>query len=311
MEIGYWLSSEEHAPSDLVDHARAAEEAGFEHLVISDHFHPWVDEQGNAPFVWSVIGGIAATTARIRLGTGVTCPLMRIHPAIVAQAAATSGAMMPGRFFLGVGTGEFLNEHILGDKWPRPDVRLEMLEEAVDVIRTLWGGDVETYRGDHYTVEQARLYTVPAEPPPLVIAAAAPNAARLAGKKGDGLMTTSPDDEVVREYRAAGGSGPLYGKVTGCFAASREEALKLTRKRWPNMALGGSLSQDLALPRDFEAASETVREEDLEDSLVLGNDAGEWRAKIDEWREAGFTHLTLHSISPEQREFVEFASQFV
>ena len=258
-----------------------------------------------------MIGGIAATTARIRLGTGVTCPLMRIHPAIVAQAAATSGAMMPGRFFLGVGTGEFLNEHILGDKWPRPDVRLEMLEEAVDVIRALWGGDVETYRGDHYTVEQARLYTVPAEPPPLVIAAAAPNAARLAGKKGDGLMTTSPDDEVVREYRAAGGSGPLYGKVTGCFAASREEALKLTRKRWPNMALGGSLSQDLALPRDFEAASETVREEDLEDSLVLGNDAGEWRAKIDEWREAGFTHLTLHSISPEQREFVEFASQFV
>ena len=310
MEIGYWLSSEEHAPTDLVEHARAAEEAGFEHLVISDHFHPWVDEQGNAPFVWSVIGGIASTTSRIRLGTGVTCPLMRIHPAIVAQAAATSAAMMPGRFFLGVGTGEYLNEHILGDKWPRPDVRLEMLEEAVDVMRALWGGEVETYRGDHYTVEQARLYTVPDEPPPLVVAAAAPNAARLAGEKGDGLMTTAPDAEVVKEFEAAGGSGPRYGKVTGCFAPSREEALTLTRKRWPNMALGGSLSQDLALPRDFEAASQTVREEDLEDALVLGNDPGAWQAKIDEWRDAGFTHLTLHSIAPEQREFIEFASRF-
>jgi len=311
MEIGYWLSSEEHAPQDLVAHAKAAEDAGFEHLVISDHFHPWVDEQGHAPFVWSVIGGIAATTERIRLGTGVTCPLIRIHPAIVAQAAATSATMMNGRFFLGVGTGENLNEHVLGDKWPRPDVRLQMLEEAVDAIRQLWEGDYQTVRSTHYTVEQARLYTLPEEPPPIVIAAAATNAAQLAGEKGDGLMATSPDEEVVQEYRKAGGGGPMYGKVTGCFAPSREQALRLARKRWPNMALGGSLSQDLALPRDFEAATQTVREEDLEDALVLGDDAGAWREKVDEWRDAGFTHLTLHSIAPEQREFVEFAAQFV
>src|SRR5215216_2756071 len=311
VELGYAISSEEHEPNALVENARAAEEAGFTFALISDHFHPWIDKQGHSAFVWSVIGAIARETESLRLGTGVTCPLIRIHPAIVAQAAATSASLMPGRFFLGVGTGENLNEHVLGDKWPRPDVRLQMLGEAVDAIRKLWEGDYQTFRSTHYTVEQARLYTLPDEPPPIVIAAAATNAAQLAGEKGDGLMATSPDEEVVQEYRRAGGSGPMYGKVTGAFARSREEALRLAHKRWPNMALGGSLSQDLALPRDFEAATQTVREEDMEDALVLGDDPGAWRDKIDEWRDAGFTHLTLHSISPEQREFVEFAAQFV
>src|ERR671915_617716 len=156
VEIGYALSSEEHSPNDLVHYARRAEEVGFTFALISDHYHPWVDAQGHSPFVWSVIGGIAHATERLRLGTGVTCPTMRIHPAVIAQAAATSGAMMPGRFFLGVGTGENLNEHITGARWPAPDERLDMLEEAIEVIRLLWQGGEQTHRGKHYTVDHAR-----------------------------------------------------------------------------------------------------------------------------------------------------------
>ena len=311
MEIGYWLSSEEHSANDLVANARRAEEAGFEHVLVSDHFHPWVDEQGQSPFVWSVIGGIAATTERIRLGTAVTCPLIRIHPAIVAQAAATSQVMLRGRFFFGVGTGENLNEHVTGAKWPAPDERLEMLEEAIDAIRELWRGGYQTYRGKHYAVEQARIYTLPDEPPPIVVAAAQPNAAELAGRKGDGYMNTTADADVLKEFERAGGKGPRYGKVTGAFAPSPDEARRIAKKRSPNSALGGSLSQELGLPRDFEAAAENVREEDFEGKLALGNDPEEWRAKIDEYDKAGFTHVCLHDVSEDQEAFIEFAKQFL
>ena len=197
VELGYALSSEEHSPNDLVENARKAEEAGFSFALISDHIHPWVDRQGNSAFVWSVIGGIARETERLRLGTGVTCPTLRIHPAIVAHAAATCAAMMPGRFFLGLGSGENLNEHVLGARWPFPDERFEMLEEAIEVIRLLWQGGYQTHRGKHYRVEKARLYTLPEEPPPLAIAAAGPRAARLAGRLGDALVSVAPDEKVI------------------------------------------------------------------------------------------------------------------
>jgi G6PDH family F420-dependent oxidoreductase len=311
MEIGYWLSSEEHAPLDLVRNAMLAEEAGFEHVLISDHIHPWVNEQGHSPFVWAVIGAIAQSTKRLRLGTAVTCPLIRVHPAIVAHAAATAQSLMEGRFFLGLGTGENLNEHVLGDRWPRADERLEMLEEAIEVIRRLLGGDYETYRGEHYTVEQLRLYDAPDDPPPIVVAAAAPDAAELAARKGDGYMNTSADAEIVNKYRDAGGKGPAYGKVTGCFAPDASTAGKTALGRSPNTAMGGSLSQELALPRDFEALAELVREEDLEGAVVLGNDPTEWREKIDEFERAGFTHVCLHDVGTSQREFIDFAKQFV
>jgi G6PDH family F420-dependent oxidoreductase len=218
---------------------------------------------------------------------------------------------MDGRFFLGVGTGENLNEHVLGDRWPRADERLEMLDEAVDVLRALFGGDWETFRGKHYTVEQARLYDAPAEPPPIVIAAKAENAAKLAAAKGDGTMNTSPDGDIVTVYKQAGGSGPIYGKVAGAFSSSREEALKIAHERQPNTAMGGDLSTELELPRDFEAVAELVRDEDFEGSLVLGNDVGEWREQIDKYRDAGFTHVALHNVAAEQREFIEFAGQFI
>lgn len=311
MEIGYWLSSEEHAPRDLVDNAVRAEQAGFEHVLISDHILPWVNEQGHSPFVWGVIGAIGQATERLRLGTAVTCPLIRIHPAVVAHAAATAQALMEGRFFLGVGTGENLNEHVLGDRWPRPDERLEMLSEAIEVIRRLLGGDYETYRGKHYTVEQLKLYDAPGDAPPIVVAAAAPDAAELAAEKGDGYMNTSADSEIVKKYKDAGGKGPLYGKVTGCFAPDASTAKKMALSRSPNTAMGGSLSQELALPRDFEAVAELVREDDLEGALVLGNDPTEWREKIDEFERAGFTHVCLHDVGTNQREFIDFAKQFV
>jgi coenzyme F420-dependent glucose-6-phosphate dehydrogenase len=311
MQIGYWLSSEEHDSNALVANARRAEEAGFDHLLISDHYHPWVDAQGESPFVWGVIGAIGATTSRITLGTAVTCPLIRIHPAIVAQAAATSQQLLGGRFFLGVGTGENLNEHITGEKWPRADERLEMLREAIEIMRKLWGGEYETYRGKHYTVEQARIYSLPDEPPPILVAAAQSEAAKLAGELGDGYMNTKADADAVKEYRAAGGKEPLYGKVTGCFASSEGEAKKIAKARGPNVALGGSLSQELALPRDFEAASQTVREDDFEDALVLGNDLDAWREKIGEYEQAGFTHVCLHDISEDQQGFISFAQQLV
>jgi G6PDH family F420-dependent oxidoreductase len=311
VEVGYWLSSEEHAPKDLVANAQRAEAAGFEHVLISDHIHPWVDAQGHSPFVWGVIGAVGQATERIRLGTAVTCPLIRVHPAIVAHAAATAQQLMDGRFFLGVGTGENLNEHVLGGRWPRADERLEMLEEAIEIIRKLLRGDYETYRGKHYNVEQLKLYDAPEDPPPIVVAAAASNAAHVAARLGDGYMNTSPDEEVLKEYERAGGKGPRYGKVTGCFAPSEETARKIARERSPNTAMGGSLSQELALPRDFEAVAELVRDDDMDSALVLGDDPAQWREKIDEFDRAGFTHVCLHDVSTNQAQFIEFAKQFV
>ena len=306
-ELGFALSSEDHPPNELVRQAALAEQAGFTFCLISDHYHPWIHKQGHAPFVWSTLGGIAQATSTIRVGTGVTCPTIRIHPAIVAQAAATVGCMLDGRFFLGVGTGENLNEHVLGDRWPRADERLEMLEEAIDVIRALFGGDWETFRGTHYTVEQAKLYDAPSTPPPIVVAAKAEKAAKLAAAKGDGYMNTSADEEIVRVYKDAGGKGPLYGKVTGCFSGG----LAAAKERSPNSGMGGDLSTELALPRDFAAVAELVREEDLESTLVIGHDPAEWRAKIDEFEKAGFTHVALHDVSTDQKNFIEFAKQLL
>ena len=305
-ELGYALSSEEHAPLDLVRHARAAEEAGFTFALVSDHYHPWIDAQGESPFVWSVIGGIAEATERLTLGTGVTCPTIRLHPAIVAQAAATSAAMMPGRFFLGVGTGENLNEHILGDHWPVPDERLEMLEEAIAVIRTLWQGGYQTYRGKHYTVEKARLYTLPDERPPIAVAAAQPNAAELAARAGDGFVGVAPDKELLQTYEQAGGNGPRYGQLTVCWAESEEEAKKTAHEVWPNAAIKGDLSQELPNPEHFEQAAEMVSPEDVAETVVCGPDADLHLEKIREYEQAGYTHVYVHQVGRDQEGFFRF-----
>jgi G6PDH family F420-dependent oxidoreductase len=307
IELGYALSSEEHDPNELVDHAKLAEEAGFTFALISDHYHPWIDRQGHSPFVWSVVGAIARETERLRLGTGVTCPTIRIHPAIIAQAAATCAAMMPGRFFLGVGSGENLNEHILGDRWPFPDERLAMLEEAIEVIRTLWDGGYQTFRGDFYTVEQARIYTLPDEPPPIAVAAAAPRAAELAGEVGDALVSTAPKRDLVEQFEDAGGKGkPRYGQVTVCWAESEEEGRRTACEWWPNIGLKGDLNQELALPEHFEQASEHVTEEDVASTVPCGPDPERHIEAIKEYEEAGFDHVYVHQVGPEQEGFLRF-----
>ena len=196
LHLGYSLSTEEHRPEDLVTFARRAEEVGFEYASISDHFHPWIDAQGNSPYAWTVLGALANATERLELITGVTCPTMRYHPAIVAQAAATVASLAPGRFSLGVGTGENLNEHVIGAKWPKWETRAAMLEEAVSIIRELWTGETVDVEGKYFTVENARLYTLPEDPPPILVAAGGPKAAELAGRIGDGLVNFAPDKGV-------------------------------------------------------------------------------------------------------------------
>jgi coenzyme F420-dependent glucose-6-phosphate dehydrogenase len=305
-EYGYALSSEEHPPNDLVRNAKAAEEAGFSFALVSDHYHPWVDAQGHSAFVWSTIGAIAQVTDRLVLGTGVTCPIVRIHPAIVAQAAATSAAMMPGRFFLGVGSGENLNEHVLGDKWPAADERVEMLEEAIAVIRLLWEGGFQSFRGEFYDVEQARLYTLPEERPPLAVAASKPLAAELAGRLGDALIGVAPDAELVGNFDEAGGSGkPKYGQITVCWAETEEAGRTTIKEVWPNAGLKGDLSQELATPVLFEQACELVRHEDLE-SLPAGPDPEPYVEAVREYEQAGFTHIYLHQIGRDQNGFFRF-----
>jgi G6PDH family F420-dependent oxidoreductase len=303
-ELGFALSSEDHPPQELVRQAALAERAGFTFALVSDHYHPWVDAQGESPFVWSTLGGIAGATEKIRVGTGVTCPMIRIHPAIVAQAAATVAAMMPRRFFLGVGTGENLNEHVLGDRWPLPDERLEMLEEAVGVMRQLWQGGEQTHRGRHYTVDHARIYTLPDEPPDVYVAGSAPKAAELAGKIGDGFISTAPDADLVKAF---GNGKPKVGMMHCAYDKDAKAGLERATKLWPNLALKGPLGQDLATPSDFEQAAAMVDEDDVSESTPHGPDPERYLEQIRKYDEAGFTHVYMHQIGDNQDEFADFA----
>jgi G6PDH family F420-dependent oxidoreductase len=307
IELGYALSSEEHQPIELVRHAAEAEAVGCNFAFISDHFHPWTDRQGQSPFVWTVLGAIARETTRLRLATGVTCPTIRTHPVVIAQAAATTAALMPGRFALGLGTGENLNEHITGARWPSADERREMLCEAVEVIRLLWGGDQVSHRGTYYTVDRARLYTVPEELPPVYVAAAGTQAAEVAGRIGDGLVSTAPDADLVQAFAEAGGEGkPRYGQVTVCWAETLEQAVETAFEWWPNAALGGELGQELPMPAHFEQACATLRPQDVAEKVVCGPDPEPYRAAIDEYANAGFDHVYLHQVGPDQAGFLRF-----
>jgi coenzyme F420-dependent glucose-6-phosphate dehydrogenase len=306
-EIGYALASEDWPPRDLVALARRAEESGFQYALISDHIHPWVEKQGSSPFVWGVLGGIAEATDRLRLATGVSCPLIRIHPAIVAHAAATAACLMPGRFFLGVGTGENLNEHVLGHRWPAPDERLEMLEEAMNIMRLLWKGGEQTHRGKHYTVDHCRIYDLPDEPIDIAIAAGKPVAATLAGRLGDALINTAPDREVLESFEEAGGKGkPKYGMLHVCYGEDEKEARRTAHELWPNLALGGSLGQELPRPKDFEAAAELITPEDVAATVPCGPDADRHRQAIQEYEDAGYDHVFVHQIGPDQEAFFRF-----
>jgi coenzyme F420-dependent glucose-6-phosphate dehydrogenase len=306
-EFGYALSSEEHHPNDLVRYAQWAEEAGFSFAMVSDHYHPWIDQQGHSPFVWNVIGAIANATERLRLGTGVVCPTIRIHPAIIAQAAATSAAMMPGRFMLGLGTGENLNEHITGYRWPPHDVRLEMLEEAVSIIRLLWEGDSQSYWGTYFVVENARIYTLPEELPPILIAAGGTKTAEVAGRIGDGLVSTAPKEDLLDEFDRGGGAGkPRYGQVTVCWDEDEEEARRIAHKWWPTSGLPGELTQELPMPAHFEQAVQLVDEETVTEKIVCGPDADRHIQAIQKFVDAGFDHIYVHQVGPKQEDFFRF-----
>jgi G6PDH family F420-dependent oxidoreductase len=302
MRIGCFLSSEEFAPGDLVAQARRAEGAGFHALWISDHYHPWNDEQGHSPFVWSVVGALAEATS-LPVTTGVTCPTVRIHPAVIAQAAATSGVLHQGRFQLGVGSGEALNEHILGDRWPEADVRLEMLEEAVEVMRTLWQGGQHSHHGRHYAVENARIYDLPEQPPPVLVSGFGPKAIKLAARIGDGYCTTSPDKDAIDLYRSQGGKGPVQAGTKVCFMADEDEARATAHRLWPNEALPGELAQVLPTPAHFEQACELV----TPDMLVtpVGPDIETHVASLNEYLEAGVDELFVQQIGPDQDAFFD------
>jgi coenzyme F420-dependent glucose-6-phosphate dehydrogenase len=304
--LGYKLSSEEQTPADLVRHARRAEEAGFEFALISDHFHPWIDRQGQSPFVWAVLGAVGQATRRLRVGTGVTCPTVRMHPAIVAHAAATTAVLMPGRFFLGVGTGENLNEHVVGGRWPETEVRQEMLEEAIQVIRLLWQGGNQSHHGRHYTVENARLYTLPDAPPSLVVAVGGPKSAAVAARAGDGLVGTSPEKEMLDAYAKAGGRGPRYGELTVCWARDEAAARRTAHEWWPTAAMSSALSWELPLPEHFEAVARLVTEEAVAEEVVCGADPERHLQAIREYADAGYDHVCIHQVGPEQEGFIEF-----
>ncbi|NLM29619.1 MAG: TIGR03557 family F420-dependent LLM class oxidoreductase [Methanomicrobiales archaeon] len=308
VEIGYKLSSEEHAPLDLVSYARQAEDAGFTFAMISDHYHPWTTRQGESPFVWAVIGGISQVTADLRLLTGVTCPTFRIHPGIIAQAAATAGAMMPGRFILGLGSGEYLNEHIFGDRWPAAPIRIEMLEEAVEIIRTLWKGGVQDYYGFFYTLENAEIFSLPEPLPPIYIASEGPISASLAARVGDGFINGGTDAEksLIVFRGSGGGDKPAYIEVPVCWAEVEEAGQRTAYEQWPIAANRGELNRILPTPAHYEQLATMVTQEDVTEGIPCGPDPEVHIRKIEEQVRKGFDHICIHQIGEQQQGFMEF-----
>jgi G6PDH family F420-dependent oxidoreductase len=306
VKIGYFLATEEFAPAELLAQARAAEHAGFDGLWISDHYHPWVDAQGQSPFVWTLLGALAEATTDMRVTTAVTCPTVRIHPAVVAQAAATAAVVLEGRFLFGVGSGEALNEHIFGDPWPTADIRLEMLEEAIELIRLLWSGEVVDHRGRHYRLEHARLYTLPETPPPILVSGFGPKATDLAARIGDGYCITMPDAELISRFRSGGGAGkPVQAGIKVCYGSDEAEARRTVKRIWPNEGLPGELAQVLPTPEHFEQATELVSEEMLGEAVPCGPDLERHAQAIEEFADAGVDELYVHQVGGGHEQFFE------
>jgi G6PDH family F420-dependent oxidoreductase len=304
MRIGFFLSSEEFTPAELLAQARAAEEAGFNGLWISDHYHPWIDAQGQSSFVWTMLGALSEATSRVPVTTAVTCPTMRIHPAVIAQAAATAAVMFEGRFQFGVGSGEALNEHVLGDHWPEAEVRLEMLEEAIELIRRLWEGEVVSHYGTHYRVENARIYTRPDEPPPILVSGFGPRSVDLAARIGDGYCITMPDAGLIERFRSSGGGDkPVQAALKVCFGTDEAEARRTVHRLWPNEALPGELAQVLPTPQHFEQATELVTEDLLGEAVPCGPDMERHLAAMQEFADAGVDELYIQQIGGPGDEF--------
>jgi G6PDH family F420-dependent oxidoreductase len=311
MRIGYFLSSEEYTPAELIEQAKGAERAGFSALWISDHYHPWVDAQGQSAFVWSTIGALSQATS-LPITTAVTCPTVRIHPAVVAQAAATSAVLTGGKFRLGIGSGEALNEHIFGDAWPEADVRLEMLEEAVEIMRKLWEGGNVSYRGKHYTVENARIYTLPEKPVEILVSGFGPKAIEVAARIGEGYVHVSPDADAVKQFRSSGGGDRVcQAGFKAAYADSEEEGARIAYEKWPNAGLPGELSQVLPTPKHFEQASQLVTQDMIKESFVCGNDPQAHLDMIDQYAAAGFDEIYVANTGPNWQGLMDLYTEHV
>lgn len=307
--FGYFLSSEELSPAKLLDSAVRGEAAGFDRLWLSDHFHPWNDAQGESGFVWGVLGAIAARTSTLTVTTSVTCPTVRIHPAVLAQAAATAQLLFEGRFQFGVGSGEALNEHIFGDAWPSAPVRLEMLEEAIEVMRALWTGELVRHRGTHYTVEAAQLYSLPEQPIPVLVSGFGPVATELAGRIGDGYCNVAPEAELVQLFRdSGGGSKPAQGGLKVCWAADTPTAREQVHRLWPHEAIEGEALQLLTSPHHFEQLSALVDEDAAVAAVngAVGPDVAPYVKAVQSYVDAGYDEVYLSQIGQDQAGFLQF-----
>jgi G6PDH family F420-dependent oxidoreductase len=307
LELGYFLSSEEHPPSALVAHAVAARDAGFRTAMISDHLRPWVPAQGNASFVWGVLGAIAQAASGLEVGTGVSAAVNRIHPVVLAQAAATAALLLDGRFFLGLGTGERLNEQVTGERWPRAGERRDALEEVLPLVRALLAGRTVNHRGPHVAIERARIDSVPASVPPILVAAGGKRAAKVAGELADGLIGVAPDPAVIEAFEAAGGEGkPRFTQLKVCWAPTSEAALATVRRWFPTEGLPPTLLSELATPEEFAAAAELVSDERLADAVVCGPDPEPVAAAVRRRVAAGYSRIYLHQVGPDQSGFFRF-----
>ncbi|MFE7580195.1 LLM class F420-dependent oxidoreductase [Streptomyces gardneri] len=307
--IGYTMMTEQAGPRELVSHVAAAEKAGFDFSVISDHSFPWLESQGHAPYAWSVLGAAAQATHEIPLMTYVTCPTFRYHPVVVAQKAATMQILSAGRFRLGLGSGENLNEHVIGAGWPAAQVRLEMLEEAVGIIRRMFAGEDVDHHGAHFDVANARLWDVPDEPPPIGIAVSGPGSCALAGRSADLVIATEPERELLEAFDAHGGAGkPRSGQLPVCYDPDREAAVARAHEqfRW---ALGGwKVNAELPGPASFDQAAEHTRPEDTAAAIPCGDDVDAFVDAVRPYVEAGFTEVALLQIGGDRQEpFLKWA----
>lgn len=307
VKFGYKLMTEEHGPKALVDNAVRAEAAGFDFVSISDHFHPWLESQGHAPFAWSVLGAIAHATDRIGITTGLTCPILRYHPAIIAQAAATVAVMSDNRFTLAVGAGERLNEHVTGAPWPSIPERHAMLGEAIDIFRALWQGGVRNWDGDYFVVDHAQLYDLPDKPIPVVLGVSGPHSVALAVEKADGIMTTEPKAELVSGFRGKGRkTAPCYAEAVLAYAASEKKGLELAHRQFRFSAFDWSVNSELPSVAGFESASQYVKPADLAASVAAGADPDRHLDHVRKYVEAGFDHIVLTCPGPDQAKFIDF-----
>ena len=308
-KFGYKLMTEEHGPKALVENAVRAESAGFDFVSISDHFHPWLEAQGHAPFAWSVLGGIAHATSTIGISTGLTCPIIRYHPAIIAQAAATVALMSDDRFTLAIGAGERLNEHVTGARWPSVHERHAMLGEAIDIFRMLWSGGVHTWKGDYFVLDHAQLYDLPDKSIAVVVGVSGAHSIALAAEKADGIMATEASAELTEGYAEQGGKGPAYGEVTLAYAASEEEGLKIAHDRFRFGALGWAVNSELPSVAGFEAATKFISVEDIADATAAGPDIATHVEAVTKYLDAGFDHVVLTGPGDDQTSFIGFCEK--